>query len=94
MDDFFELLYNLASGNIKRIEAIGPDTVGNYIIDTCNTSDHGWETAVRKNEGEWVIVARYADKECAEKGHKIWTAMCAANPTKVWSVQLDEYVKF
>lgn len=94
MDDIFSTLLGAIMGPMARGETVGNDTIGDYTIDTCDTVDQGWETAVRKGDGNWVIVQRYRNKESAEKGHKIWRAMCAGNPTKAYSVQLDEYVMF
>ena len=94
MDNPWETLFNLLTGSITRGEVVGTDNVGDYTIDTCYTSDHGWETAVRKGDNSWVIVARYDDKEAAEKGHGIWTSLCAADPTGAYSVQTGEYENF
>ena len=77
-----------------RQDTIDTEIVGEYIIDTCHTIDCGWETAIRKGSGDWIIVSRYENKEKAEKGHGIWAAMCTINPTKVWSVQTRKYEEF
>ena len=94
MDNIFDLFNDFLNGNWQRGEVVGNDIVGEYTIDTCDTSDHGWETAVRKGEGAWVIVGRYENKELALQGHTDWVSVCTLNPTKAWSVQLDEYVEF
>ena len=93
--DYAKWLMNLL---FTETDSLDVEYVGDYTIDTCETPDCGWETAIRKDtmykSGRWVVVARYKDKESAQKGHYIWASMCAANPTKVWSVQLNEYVEF
>ena len=96
MDSFESTLFGLLAGldGITRGEVIGNTQVGEYTIDTCNTIDQGWETAICKGSGEWIVVARYPNKTEAEQGHADWAQVCSLNPTKAWSVQLDEYVEF
>jgi hypothetical protein len=64
--------------------------VGDYTVDTCFTSDAGFETAIWKENGEpMVIVERYEDKDQAQVGHEKWCEFCKGNPTEVYSVQLE-----
>lgn len=96
LDEVYKYLEALGSGEPIRGEVIGTDKINDYIIDTCNTADCGYETGIKKITGtnEWIIVQRYKDAELAKKGHSIWCSMCAGNPTKAYSVQLNEYVNF
>ena len=87
---FFEAM---ASGLNCRGEDVGTNNVGDYTIDTCDTTDCGYETAIKKGDHNWVVVQRYPDKATAQKGHNMWMAFCAANPVEVYSVQLKDYVK-
>lgn len=91
MDSFEDLLFGLFNNNRDTLDIIGNDIVGDYTIDTCDTLDAGYETAIWKNGGEIVIVQRYPDKNAAEKGHAIWCGICELNPTKIYSVQTERY---
>lgn len=65
--------------------------IDNYTIDTCYTLDCGWETAIWKGEGEVIIVAYYENEEKAKIGHTLWCTICQSKPTRVWSVQTQQY---
>ena len=43
---FLEAISNNGAGLI--LDAVGIDEVGPYVIDTCKTSDCGYETAIKK----------------------------------------------
>lgn len=94
LDDLINFLDIIASGKDPRQEVVGNDTIGEYTVDTCFTLDCGYETGIRKGEGDWIIVQRYRDREQAEKGHGIWMAMCETKPVKAWSVQTKNYEEF
>ena len=91
MDDIFTLLGGIAGcmGGYSG-EKIGCETVGNYTVDTCDTCDCGFETAIWKNSNPMVIVERYADSDDAAIGHKKWIEFCKDNPVSVYSAQLDK----
>lgn len=93
MDSFRSLLYGLLNNN-HYSDLVGRDTVGKYTIDTCYTMDQGYETAVWKDNGEIVIVARYSNKDEALNGHQFWKDKCLDNPSYAWSVQMDSYIMF
>lgn len=40
-------------------------------IDTCMTTDCGWETGIEV-DGLWVIPQRYPDESSAQEGHEKW----------------------
>lgn len=79
----------------KKQEQLGKtirEKVGTYVIDSCNTWDEGYETAIWNEETgkPTVIVERYKTYEDMEKGHKKWCKFCEENPKQVYSVQLGE----
>lgn len=93
MDNIEALLCRiLASRFGYKGEVGGKDKVGDYTVSTVDTPDAGWETAIWKEGGEIVVVARYATKEEALEGHQDWVEGCKLNPTVAWSVQLGEYI--
>jgi hypothetical protein len=94
MDSIESLIKGILNANPATCDKVGRDRVGAYTIDTCHTCDQGWETAVWKDEGEIIIVARYETKEEAQIGHEDWISVCKLNPTSAWSVQCDEYINF
>lgn len=93
-EDLLKFFDAIMSGQPTRSDVVGNDTVGEYIVDTCYTLDCGYETGINKNEGSWIIVQRYKNRELAEKGHKIWCNICAGAPEKVYSVQTERYEEF
>lgn len=94
MDSIESLIEGILNANYDTCEKVGRDQVGAYTIDTCYTFDQGWETAVWKNSGKIVIVARYETKEEAQEGHEDWVAVCRFNPVSAWSVQCEAYINF
>lgn len=91
MDTLESLLFGLFTNN--RNDVVGNDKVNDYTVDTCYTNDAGYETAVMRDGGEWVIVERYSSREAAEAGHKVWVETCQINPSSVYSVQLEREVE-
>lgn len=59
-----------------RHDAITTDVGEKICVDTCDSVDEGWETAItldRDNEDiRWFIVQRYDDKKQAAKEHLDW----------------------
>lgn len=92
MDSIEQLIYGLLKN--KRNDVVGTDEVGDYLVDTCYTADAGYETAIKKWGGEWIIVKRYASRKEAEECHKDWVEFCKAAPASVYSVQVDKRVEF
>ena len=78
----------------KELGEVLRDEVNDYTIDSCNTFDEGYETAIWKGNNEMIIVERYPSKVEMHEGHKKWCDFCKTNPTEVYSVQLDEIIKF
>lgn len=89
MDNIYSLLFGALYGDYENADKAGRDTVGEYTIDTCETIDCGWETAIWKNDGEIIIVARYPDKEMATIGHANWVETCRSSPLAAYSVQTE-----
>lgn len=75
------------NGKVLRTE------VNDFIIDSCYTFDAGYETAICKNNGDWIIVERYSTFGIMEVGHKKWCKFCETNPSELYSVQFDKTVQ-
>ena len=95
MDSLEDILFGIMNGNYDTAEKVGRDEVNGYTIDTCDTVDQGWETAVWYEDYPMIIVARYPDKESAAQGHKVWVETCTTNrPIHAFSVQTDRIESF
>lgn len=94
MDSLFDLLFGIMNNDYSKADKVGNDVIGDYTIDTCDTVDQGYETAMWKDNGDIIIVERYPNKMRAEIGHSKWCEFAKTNPKFVYSVQLDEYVNF
>lgn len=94
MDSLFDLMFGIMNNDYSKADKVGNDIIGNYTIDTCDTIDQGYETAMWKDDGDIIIVERYPNKMRAEIGHSKWCEFAKTNPKFVYSVQLDEFVNF
>ena len=95
MDSLESLLYALLNNNYDTAEKVGRDVVNDYTIDTCDTADCGWETAVWYKDNPMIIVARYPNKELATQGHANWVETCRTNsPSHAYSVQTERFEPF
>lgn len=96
MDSFGSIIYRMLYGKEFRqnTKKIIRDEVGDYTIDTCDTIDAGYETAIWKDNNPMIIVERYDTWENSKKGHKKWCKFCKNNPTSAYSVQTDEIEEF
>ena len=94
MDSLFDLMFGIMNNDYSKADKVGNDVIGDYTIDTCDTVDQGYETAIWKNDGDIIIVERYPNKMRAEVGHSKWCEFAKTNPKFVYSVQLDEFVNF
>ena len=94
MDSLFDLMFGIMNNDYSKADKVGNDVIGNYTIDTCDTVDQGYETAMWKDDGDIIIVERYPNKMRAEVGHSKWCEFAKTNPKFVYSVQLDEFVNF
>ena len=94
MDSLFDLMFGIMNNDYSKADKVGNDIIGNYTIDTCDTMDQGYETAMWKDDGDIIIVERYPNKMRAEIGHSKWCEFAKTNPKFVYSVQLDEFVNF
>lgn len=77
-----------------RGEEAGNTVIGDYTVDTCDTMDCGFETAIIKKGGDWIVVEYYKNIEEAKEGHQKWCEFCKSNPTEVYSVQIEKIEKF
>ena len=94
MDSLFDLMFGIMNNDYSKADKVGNDIIGDYTIDTSDTVDQGYETAMWKDDGDIIIVERYPNKMRAEIGHSKWCEFAKTNPKFVYSVQLDEYVNF
>lgn len=94
MDSLFDLMFGIMNNDYSKADKVGNDVIGDYTIDTCDTVDQGYETAMWKGDGDIIIVERYPNKMRAEVGHSKWREFAKTNPKFVYSVQLDEFVNF
>lgn len=94
MDSLFDLMFGIMNNDYSKADKVGNDVIGDYTIDTCDTIDQSYETAIWKDNGDIIIVERYPNKMRAEIGHSKWCEFAKTNPKFVYSVQLDEYVNF
>ena len=94
MDSLFDLMFGIMNNDYSKADKVGHDVIGDYTIDTCDTVDQGYETAIWKDDGDIIIVERYPNKMRAEIGHSKWCEFAKTNPKFVYSVQLDEFVNF
>ena len=94
MDSLFDLMFGIMNNDYSKADKVGHDVIGDYTIDTCDTIDQGYETAMWKDDGDIIIVERYPNKMRAEVGHSKWCEFAKTNPKFVYSVQLDEFVNF
>ena len=94
MDSLFDLMFGIINNDYSKADKVGRDVIGDYTIDTCDTVDQGYETAMWKADGDIIIVERYPNKMRAEIGHSKWCEFAKTNPKFVYSVQVDEYVNF
>lgn len=94
MDSLFDLMFGIMNNDYSKADKVGNDVIGDYTIDTCDTVDQGYETAMWKDNGDIIIVERYPNKMRAEVGHSKWCEFAKTNPKFVYSVQLDEFVNF
>ena len=86
-------LIAMAGGPAIRGDVVGNDVCGDYEIDTCDTIDAGYETAVKRGPGHWAIVEHYSDAESALAGHKKWLKIIKEDsPTSVYECVLEEHV--
>lgn len=78
-----------------RGEAIGQDKFNNgkarIFIDTCFTNGtNKYETAIKINDDEIVIVEKYDTPQEAKIGHKNWVNTCKQKSFHFYSVQTGE----
>ena len=62
MDSLFDLLFGIMNNDYSKADKVGNDVIGDYTIDTSDTVDQGYETAMWKDNGDIIIVERYPNK--------------------------------
>lgn len=93
-----ELFEEIFGGEPLRTETVDTTYITDgsflWIIDTCNTADMGFETAIKvkykdKTVIDWTIVEEYSDIIAAEMGHRVWCIDVERNhPTYFYDVRL------
>lgn len=93
---FLNMMGMFLDSNNYEERLVKNDKIGDYTIDTCYTSDYGYETAIKKFDRDWIVVERYANKEKSKEGHERWCKWCSDNPDakSVYSVQFDDFEDF
>ena len=98
-----DLLFNgflnmLNNYEYRKVDRFNGD---NFTIDTCAVfdSDQPYETGIKHplyNDGKWVIVEMYENKEAAQEGHNRWvTIMTSGNlPSELKDVSTCYIKKF
>lgn len=92
MDDFLSFLDILSDGLDIRGDVVDTTEVicdnHHITIDTCFTNDTGkYETGIKVDNDEWIIVERYPNKTSAIIGHGEWIEKCSVLPIRLLSVQ-------
>jgi hypothetical protein len=64
------------------IERIARNRMCNYLISTIRMGN-SYETALRKENGPFVVVQQYTTIEDAKKYHTEWVKFCESMPTTV-----------
>jgi hypothetical protein len=77
--DMFDMIGNYEERKVANTEVKGG------VIDTCRVTDSSrpFETGIQHegyNDGQWVIVEMYDDKESAAAGHEKWVQKFSKNP--------------
>lgn len=67
-----DFIHSYAGGEVVQHTPLGHTYVDGLLIDTALTSDLGYETAIRDNQGQWLPVQRYEDRSAAQVGHEWW----------------------
>lgn len=89
-------MFNFSLDPLKwgRGLTVGTTEINDYTIDTCDTMDSGFETAIKKGIGNWIVVEYYTSYYEAKKGHERWRKFCERNPKYVFSVQMEQTERF
>jgi hypothetical protein len=53
--------------------------VNDYTVNTCLVNDR-YETAIKLEDHDYIIVQTYVSLAHAEIGHKHWSSFCETNP--------------
>ena len=70
---------------MAKIKRLARTKVGNYTIDTSEV-DGMCETAIKLDNGDYVIVQKYISPAHAKVGHKYWVGFCADEPISAYDV--------
>lgn len=66
-----------------------------YEIDTCFCNDtNKYETAICRNNNDWIIVEEYDTKEQSKINHKKWVEFTKNKPLFAFDIHLEEFICF
>ena len=86
--DAMRRLLMLFAANPKKIDTVDNSTEIDedgtpFVIDTCSIADlKTYESAIKHekyNDGQWIILGNYDNREEAARKHKIWTEYFKTN---------------
>lgn len=91
-EELFGFIECEMNGIPLRGDIIGTDTVNNgtysFTVDTCFVNDvEAYETAVKANDEDWIVVERYNSPEEAKAGHEKWMLQCRRPQPMFHSIQ-------
>lgn len=73
----------IATGNNEHRRDVFREETDEYTVDTCVGFDTGmWETGIKPQNGDWVIVEQYASRDEAKTGHDKWVQIMRENPNR------------
>lgn len=65
------------------------------IVNTCYTHDTGmYETGIKVDDDEWIIVEYYSHKMPAKEGHQKWCEICGQEHFTLESVQNNDVMEY
>jgi hypothetical protein len=76
-----------------KVQRIARNKVNNYIINTVKIENR-YETAIKQDDRNWVVVQEYEDITRAEVGHKHWCSKCVDNPLYAYDVKEKKNILF
>lgn len=85
-DEFLKFMEMEGTHNARVVARFELD--GQLCVDTSavNDPEQPYETAISHmdyNEGRWIIVEMYEDKESAKLGHEVWVAHMTTEPLPI-----------
>ena len=73
-----------------KIKRIARDKIEGYTINTTMVGEGQYETAIKLDQGEYIVVEKYANEKRALIGHKCWIDTCKTKPIWVTDIRLSD----